>query len=72
MYTANSPWHSLRPLSGTRQWSPPRYGFGEGQAYYDLEIVAGPDGSTTELKLGLEFRTYKGGRVNERGMGTLN
>jgi hypothetical protein len=27
---------------------------GRGQAYYDLEIAAGPDGSTTELKLGLE------------------
>jgi hypothetical protein len=25
---------------------------GRGQAYYDLEIVAGLDGSTTELKLG--------------------
>ncbi len=25
-----------------------------GQAYYDLEIVAGPDVSTAELKLGLE------------------
>jgi hypothetical protein len=26
-----------------------------GQAYYDLEIEAGPDGSTTDLKLGLEI-----------------
>jgi hypothetical protein len=27
---------------------------GRGQVYYDLEIIAEPDGSTTELKLGLE------------------
>jgi hypothetical protein len=25
-----------------------------GQAYYDFEIATGPDGSTIELKLGLE------------------
>jgi hypothetical protein len=27
---------------------------GRGQANYDLEIVVGPDGSKTELKLGLK------------------
>jgi hypothetical protein len=43
---------------------------GRGQAYYDLEIVAGPDGSTTELKLGLE--DLHAGGVDERGIATLN
>jgi hypothetical protein len=36
-----------------------------------LEITAGPEGLTTELKLGLKFSMYKG-RVDERGIGTLN
>jgi hypothetical protein len=43
---------------------------GRGQAYYELEIATGPDGSTTELKLGLEDSMYKGCGVDERGIGT--
>ncbi len=41
----------MKPGSGPR---PGMVMGGRGQAYYDLEIAAGPDGSTTELKLGLE------------------
>jgi hypothetical protein len=49
------PWLSLRPSSETRQWSSPRYGYGGGgKLIMILEIVAGLEGSTTELKLGLE------------------
>ncbi len=42
-----------------------------GQAYYDLEIAAGPDGSTAELGTSNLVRTNAGG-VNEMGEGTLN
>jgi hypothetical protein len=38
-----------------------------------LEIAAGPDGSTTELKLGTwELSKYNAGWVNQMGVGTLN
>jgi hypothetical protein len=44
--------HNLRPSGEPRQL--PRPGtvrlWGRGQAYYDLEIAAGPDGSTAELR----------------------
>jgi hypothetical protein len=67
------PWRSLRPSSETRQVVPAQVWFwGGGKLIMILEIAAGPDGSTTELKLDLKFSTYKGGGVDERGIGTLN
>jgi hypothetical protein len=47
------PWRSLRPSSETRQGPRPGMVMGEGgKLIMILEIAAGPDGSTTELKLG--------------------
>jgi hypothetical protein len=42
--------HGLRPPGESRQR--PRQGMvmWRGQAYYDIEIAAGPDGSTAELE----------------------
>jgi hypothetical protein len=40
--------HSLRPSGETRQGPRPGMVMGRGHAYYDLEIAAGPDGSTAE------------------------
>jgi hypothetical protein len=41
--------HSLRPSGEPRQGCGPGIVMGKGQAYYDLEIAVGPDGSTAEL-----------------------
>jgi hypothetical protein len=41
--------HILRPLGEPRQGPRPDMVMGRGQAYYDLEIAEGPDGSTAEL-----------------------
>jgi hypothetical protein len=40
---------NLRLPGETRQGTRPGVVMGRGQAYYDLEIAAGPDGSTAEL-----------------------
>jgi hypothetical protein len=40
---------NLRPSGEPRRGPRPGMVKGRGQAYYDLEITAGPDGSTAEL-----------------------
>ncbi len=40
---------SLRPSGETRQGPHPGMVMGRGETFYDLEITAGPDGSTGEL-----------------------
>ncbi len=40
---------SLRPSGETRQGPHPGMVMGRGKTFYDLEIAAGPDGSTGEL-----------------------
>jgi hypothetical protein len=68
------PWRSLRPSSETRQGPRPGMVMGRGQACYDLEIAAGPDGSTTELELGtlVLARTMLAGSMRWGWGGTLN
>jgi hypothetical protein len=67
------PKRSLRPSSETRQGPHPVMVMGRGQAYYDLEIAAGSDGSTTELKPGtwILARTTLAGSMRW-GVGRLN